>query len=259
MKPSFHYTIALFATLITALIFFCTLQFPSLLIFVVLSVLWISFLSFLYLVFREKRRDHTLGLTISTALSSLLLFSVIDDPYFRGFFVIFVSILFGILFGVVESGKSPLGLGRRPFRRFAMMMWVFNAYAFFSCLFAFGVLFQSEWPTFLEFILVPASGIVAGLVAGEIWKMYVSFDPKTFLFWRVVTALFVAEVFWSIGLLPYGYLISGILLTWLWYLLQMLIRFHFQPSGIVWKKQLPFLIVSAVIFVLLAIFFIRWI
>lgn len=259
MKFSFQYTIAIFASLITALIFYLALKFSSLPIFLILTVLWLSFLTLLYIVFREKRRDHTLALTYSTAISSMFLFSVIDDPNFRWFFIAFVSILFGILFGVVENESSPLGLSRRPFRRFAMMMWVFNAYAFFSCLFAVGVLFQSEWPASLEFILVPLSGIVAGLVAGEIWKMYVTFESKTFLFWRVVIALFISEIFWSISLLPYGYLISGILLTWLWYMLQMLIRFHFQPSGIVWKKQLPFLIASAVIFVVLGIFFIRWI
>lgn len=259
MKFNFQHLIAFLSALVTGIVFFLILKFSSLPIFFALGFLWFSLLTFFYISFRERRRDHTLLLTLSTALSSLLLFSVIDDPYLRWFFVGFVAILFGILFGVKENSDIPLEYGRQPFRRFAMMIWVFNAYSLFSCLFALGVLFQSEWPLWLEFFLVPGAGIVGGFLAGEIWKMYVNFESKTFLFWRVVTALFISEVFWSLRLLPFGYLVSGIILTWLWYVLQMLVRFHFQPSGIVWKKQMPFFAVSIFIFLFLALFFIRWI
>ncbi len=259
MKFHFQYSIALLSILITGTLFFFILKFSSRSIFLILGCLWLALLTFLYLTFKEKRRDHTLTLTLSTALSTLLLLSIIDDPTLRYFFAGFVALLFGVLFGVKENSEITLGYGRQPFRRFAMMMWVFNAYALFSCLFAVGVLFQSEWPVWLEFILVPSAGVTGGVIAGEIWKMYVKFEPKTFLFWRVVTALFVAEIFWSIGLLPFGYLVSGVILTWLWYMLQMLIRFHFQPSGIMWKKQLPFVAVSIFIFLFLALFFVRWI
>ncbi len=259
MKFNFQWIIAVLTSVVTGTIFFLILRFSSLWIFLALGFLWFSLLTFLYMVFKEKRKDHTLRLTLSTALSTLLLFSVINDPYLRWFFVGFVALLFGILFGVKENLEITLRYGRQPFRRFVMMMWVFNAYAFFSCLFAVGVLFQSEWPEWLELVLVPVSGVIGGVVAGEIWKMYVNFESKTFLFWRLVTALFIAEIFWSISLLPFGYLVSGVILTWLWYMLQMLIRFHFQPSGIVWKKQLPFVIASVVVFLFLAIFFVRWI
>jgi len=259
MKFSFQFVMAIFTAAITGTIFYLAYRFSSIPVFVSVTLLWLAILTFLYIAFREKRKDHTLALTLSTALSSLMLFSVIDHPYLRIFFAVFVSFLFGILFGVKENDDIPLGYARRPFRRFAMMMWVFNAYAFFSCLFAIGVLFQSEWPRGLDFVLVPAAGILAGLIAGEIWKMYVTGESKIFLFWRVVIGLFMAEIFWSIRLLPFGYMVSGVLLTWLWYMLQMLIRFHFQTPGIVWKKQLPFLITSGAVFLFLAFFYIRWI
>ncbi len=259
MKFSFQFFIALFTSIITGTIFYLAFTFSSIPVFVSVTLLWLALLTFLYVVFQEKRKDHTLALTLSTAFSSILLFSVIDHPYLRVFFAVFVSLLFGILFGVRENDDIPLGYARQPFRRFAMMMWVFNAYAFFSCLFAIGVLFQSEWPRGLEFVLVPAAGIVAALVAGEIWKMYVTGDKKVFLFWQLITGLFIAEIFWSIRLLPFGYMVSGVILTWLWYILQMLTRFHFQTPGIVWKKQFPFLITSGIIFFLMAIFYIRWI
>ncbi len=259
MKSNFQYSIAVLSALITGTVFFLILKFSSALLFLTLGFFWFALLTFLYLTFREKRRDHTLLLTLSTALSTLLLFSIIDDAILRYFFAGFVALLFGVLFGVKENSSIPLSYGRQPFRRFAMMMWVFNIYAFFSFLFAIGVLFLSEWPGSLPFVLVPLAGIMGGLVAGEIWKMYVKFEAKTFLFWRVVTALFISEIFWSIGLLPFGYLVSGVILTWIWYMLQMLTRFHFQGSGILWKKQLPFLILSVVVFLFLALFFIRWI
>lgn len=259
MQSNFQYALAALSTLITGTVFFLILKFSSALLFLTLGFFWCALLTFLYLTFREKRRDHTLLLTLSTALSTLLLFSVIDDAFIRYFFAAFVAVLFGILFGVKENSSIPLGYGRQPFRRFAMMVWVFNVYAFFSFLFAIGVLFQSEWPVWLEFVLVPSAGIIGGCIAGEIWKMYVKFESKTFLFWRLITALFISEIFWSIGLLPFGYLVSGVILTWIWYMLQMLTRFHFQGSGILWKKQLPFLIISILIFFILALFFIRWI
>jgi hypothetical protein len=259
MKFSFQFVIAFLTACITGAIFYLVFRFSSLPVFVIVSLLWFAVLTFFYLAFQEKRKDHTLLLTLSTALSSLLLFSIIDHSGLRIFFAVFVSLLLGILFGFRENDTLPLGYARRPFRRFAMMVWVFNAYAFFSCLFAIGVLFQSEWPRGLEFVLVPSAGIIGALIAGEIWKMYVKGEEKIFLFWRAITGLFIAQIFWSIRLLPFGYMVSGVLLTWLWYMLQMLIRFHLREPGIVWKKQLPFLIGSGLVFLFLFIFYIRWI
>jgi hypothetical protein len=258
IKSPFHFAVAICTSVVTAIVFWLVQLYPSFLMFCVLSGLFTSFLILLYFVQHEYKKDHTIALTLCTVFSTLLLFSVLDIPFFRWFFVIVVSLLFGLLFGINEHIEG-LSFVKKPFRRFVMIVWVFDAYALFSCLFAVGVLFQSEWPVWLEFILIPASALVAGYISGEIWKMYVVGDKKAFLFWRVIIGFFVAELFWSLRLLPYGYLISGVILVWIWYVLQMLIRFHFQPQGILWKKQLPFLIGSAMVFILLAFFFVRWI
>jgi len=59
--------------------------------------------------------------------------------------------------------------------------------------------------------------------------------------------------------LPFGYLVFGGLFAWRWFFAQLFIRFYLSPQGIIWKKQITFLLSNLVLFILLLIFLVRWI
>lgn len=260
MKSSFNFFISFLVAVITGGIFTLIITFSSMRIFLILSILFLVTLLLLFLLLNtEKRKEHTWSLTLITGISMLFMLSIIEDSIIRWIFVIMSSLLLAILFSSKENEEIKLEYARKPFRRFVMMVWVFDIYALFSFLFAIGVLFQSESPIWLEIFLIPVAGIIAGFIAGEIWKMYIVAESKAFLFFRILVALFMSEFFWSLRLLPFGYMISALPITWMWYILQILIRFHLQEQGIVWKKQIPFLVMSCIIFLILGIFFVRWI
>lgn len=260
MSSSFNFFISFLVAVVTGGIFTLLLTFSSLRVFIILSILFLVTLLLLFLLLNtEKRKEHTLSLTLTTGVSMLLMLSIIDDSIIRWIFVSISALLLAVLFSAKENDEIKLEYARKPFRRFVMMVWVFDIFALFSFLFAIGVLFQSESPVWLEVFLIPIAGIIAGFIAGEIWKMYIVAENKAFLLFRILVALFMAEFFWSLRLLPFGYMVSSLPITWVWYILQILIRFHFQKQGIVWKKQIPFLAVSSFIFLILGVFFVRWI
>jgi len=60
----------------------------------------------------------------------------------------------------------------------------------------------------------------------------------------------MVELAWAAQLLPFGYATVGALLTWIWYILQLLVRFHFSERGVDWKKQIPFLVGNIVLMIL---------
>jgi hypothetical protein len=51
----------------------------------------------------------------------------------------------------------------------------------------------------------------------------------------------------------------GFLFTWVWYIINLLIRFNLTAQGIIWKKQLFFLISNFILYFLFLFFFVRWI
>lgn len=100
--------------------------------------------------------------------------------------------------------------------------------------------------------------VAATFIAGWWWNEYgFPFDKK---FWLNILLWFVLmmELLWVIQLLPMGYLVSGLVLIWCWYILWLLLRFNMSPEGIDWKKQLWFLEVNAVLFISFLIFAVKW-
>ena len=136
-----------------------------------------------------------------------------------------------------------------------MLLWVFDAYAISTTLFAVSLFF----PEVSFWVLVILSGVVYAYISFMIWRMYFNLKFKKNWLWLSIVTLFMIELVWVMHLLPYGYLASGLLVTWVWYMLQLFIRFHFGPKGVVWKKQTLFLISNVVLYCLILLFFVRWV
>ena len=67
------------------------------------------------------------------------------------------------------------------------------------------------------------------------------------------------ELSWVLSVTPIGYLVFGLFLVWFWYLLWLMARFHFSNEGIIWKKQIPFLILNLGLLLIFVVFIVQWI
>jgi hypothetical protein len=141
------------------------------------------------------------------------------------------------------------------FRRVWMMLWVFYFYTFST--FFFGI--ANFFPDVPFWILNITIGLIGGTAAYMIWRMYVHLNRPQAVLVSSLIALMVTELVWVIHVLPFGYLAAALVTTWLWYILQLLFRFHFGAQDIVWSKQWKFLAGNAILFALILIYFIKWV
>ena len=144
---------------------------------------------------------------------------------------------------------------KKAFRRIRVMSWVFICAAFFITAYAMSFFF-AQIPLGVLFVFV---GLLSAFCSYAIWRMYYQVPSARFTIWLIIMSVMSMELFWVIHLLPFGYVVLGFLLTWLWYLLLLLMRFHISSEGIRWKQQVRFLLMNEVVFIALLLFVIRWI
>lgn len=144
----------------------------------------------------------------------------------------------------------------KQWRRVIMMLWSFAAYGWVTTLFALTLFFPSV-PTMLFGV---GAALMCGLSAYQLWSLYVREKTRLLYAWAFCLAGVTLQLFLvAIFALPYGYLAMGLLLIWIWYILQLLIRFHLSPKGVIWKKQQTFLIGNAILYILFLFNIVRWI
>ncbi|MFH1789509.1 MAG: hypothetical protein ABH832_00335 [bacterium] len=100
--------------------------------------------------------------------------------------------------------------------------------------------------------------IVSVLIAIWWWWEYDIKYNKLFLLSALIFFLIMIEIIAVVALLPLGYLISGLILTWIWYIVWLLFRFNMSSEGINWKKQSRFIISNLLIFILFLFFIAKW-
>ncbi|PIZ95623.1 MAG: hypothetical protein COX81_00410 [Candidatus Magasanikbacteria bacterium CG_4_10_14_0_2_um_filter_37_12] len=150
--------------------------------------------------------------------------------------------------------RLTLAHARKPLRRINMILWVFSGYTFLTAIFAFRLFFP--FIPFWLFLILSGTGMSA--VSLMIWRLYYDLKLKQSAIWLLFISMVIIELVWVMNVLPFGYFVSGFLVTWIWYILQILLRFHFSIRGIDWKKQMSFLILNGCLF-FVCMFFIRWI
>jgi hypothetical protein len=194
-------------------------------------------------------------LAVVTACSCLALFSLVEWSPLQWFLVVASGIVAAALVWVAVGGSADVVHEHKRLRRIIAMFWTLDAYAAASVLYAIEIFFpEVPFP-----LLATLAGLACTGCAFMIWRLYADVSIRSNAPWVVVCFLITTEFFWAIHRLPFGYMVSGVLVTWLWYLLQLFIRFHFGPQGIVWKKQRQFLLWNAFAYLGVLTFFIRWV
>jgi len=224
-------------------------------VFLIVLLLWLGGLGYLVFLRNHKKNfKQSLFLLLTTAVSFLSLILLLEIVWIKYFVsILLIGVLFFLIFTSQE--KSALSYLDKPLRRFIVMLWVMNLFCLVSFFFAVDLFFQNISFWLIGLII----SLLAGLVSVNIWKNYFSSSFRSFLFWFILVVLLAWEISWVLHFLPFGYLVLGFLFTWVWYIINLLIRFNLTAQGIIWEKQLFFLISNFILYFLFLFFFVRWI
>ena len=246
------YLISIAAGLLSLLALSITVSFPIWWLFLSVVLVWLVVSVFLYykLYFGTEGFWYDVILLVVSQISFVGLVILVEWEFLRWLLVVLCTVFIFLLFLKLHKNKDGLSFQQKPIRRMKMMLWVFDVYAIVTTIFAISLFFPST-PFWLLAIL---GGVVVGAISIIIWEMYFPGKLKGFLLWSVLLTLSMVEIIWVVHLLPLGYLVLGLLVTWLWFLLQIFVRFHLMPQGIIWKKQMYFLIFNFILFFLILFF-----
>lgn len=159
-------------------------------------------------------------------------------------------------FYILPDKNSILSFVSKPYRRLLLILTVAGMVGIFSSVGAVFIFKVSQIPKIIWILLISS---VASLVSVLWWQMYDLKINKKMLNWGAVVFLIIFELSWILSVTPIGFLIFGFILVWFWYLLWLMVRFHLTLAGIIWKKQIPFLITNLVLFLIFIIFVVQWI
>jgi len=252
-----QYIVGILAGGITAAGLFLLQQFPIwwvlLLVFFVLS--GVLFVIFWYVKHIVEWHWNVLFTAIFTLFSGIALVTIVDTLVVRKWLILFVGVSIGLVYGWGIAERLGAFYTSRTFRRYAMMVIVFDAYALMTFLFALSSFFvRSHF--FLTAVI--GGGVLFGMLSVHIWRMYFQVDRQSLIIWGGIVGLACVQLVWVIHLLPFAYAVLGLFMTWVWYLMQLFVRFHLGERGIIWRKQAIFLGTNAALYAAVLFFFVRW-
>jgi hypothetical protein len=250
--------IAISMSLVGSVMLFLIINFPNRIIFLTSFLIGFALLILgeRFLCRVKKIERGILPILLTTVFSFISLISIIEWDFLNWPFIILIGFIILILMqSIVSIDKGFLHIQQKPYRRIMVLIWSFDVYAMVATIFGLSLFF----PIIPFWILTLICGAIFGLISFMVWRMYFDIKFKQTLVWVFLISFLMIELVWVIHLLPFGYLVSGFFITWLWYILQLLVRFHFSSKGVVWKKQIWFLLSNFLLYIFLLVFFVRWV
>ena len=257
MIEAIHRILGISVGLVSMLALFLMTQFPSvwwgLLIVLIVWALLIAGGQFgLYKLGLLRKDLPVLSGVTMLALVSLLFF--VEQQAVRWFLIVIGPACLGLLHAWTVRPHGYTTHIEKSYRRIIMMLWVFNAYALLTAVYAIDMFFSNV--SFWLLSILAAS--IFSYIAWMVWQMYYNIGFRRALIWIGAVWLLSFELIWLARMLPFAYTVLGLIVTWIWYIIQLYFRFHFSDAGIVWKKQRVFLITNAGLLFILLTFIVRW-
>jgi hypothetical protein len=223
--------------------------------FIVRLVWWISLARFVYYSKGLRRHLHIFSLLIFySGATSWLLFIDRDSWVWDGVMLLNIF-LPAISFSLLPTTQNDLSFVGKPQRRFRLALSVLGIAGLWS---GVGALIAYNIFSVPIFVWIVAVAFITSSVSVVWWKEYGVQDRNSLVMWMVGIFLLVLEFAWIIELWPIHYLSSGLCITWLWYTVWLLARFHLSSEGIQWKKHFIFLSTNAILFLLFILTLVRW-
>lgn len=227
--------------------------FPSPVFFLIFGFSWLVLI--LVLIFKFKFEKEHLFLFFLNFLSFLIIYILAESKILRIIISFFIPFTFSFInFWFQTNLKRPVFLKEKPLRRMMMFLLVFSVYSFLVAIFAIAIYFIKIPFLFLSLL----AGVCVALITRIIWQMYFKNEDEKINTWSIFIAVIIFELAIVFYFLPFGFFVSSLLITWLWYIMQLFIRFHISSKGIIWKKQSKFLLINFLLYIII-LFIIRWI
>ncbi|OIO19944.1 MAG: hypothetical protein COY69_03560 [Candidatus Magasanikbacteria bacterium CG_4_10_14_0_8_um_filter_32_14] len=210
---------------------------------------------FIFIAFRYNLDKSEIALNFMTSWSFIVLVLLVENVWIRYVFIIFsMLVFFFIAYWSRPKTSQSVYVKEKPLRRMMMMLYVFNTYAFLIGAYSFHIYFTNFSFVFISVV----SSIYSAFAAYMIWSLYFKSEFKKLVVWSIIFATIIFELMWVMVYLPFGYLALGFLTVWIWYLLQLFVRFHLNKEDIIWKQQINFLLVNLILYILV-LYIIRWV
>ncbi|MBP7992075.1 MAG: hypothetical protein KAZ30_00260 [Candidatus Magasanikbacteria bacterium] len=133
----------------------------------------------------------------------------------------------------------------KPLRRAVSAALALALFGFCAFIEARVVFFPSTFTTIISPFIQAGFATLASFL---LWSLYFQARLKDYFVPLSVMGVLIGQASLIIGLSSIGYLAGALIITWLWYVLQLLMRFHFGNRDIIWFKQRKFLVINAVLF-----------
>lgn len=231
-------------------------------------VLWFWMVRVVYYPPEISRWRHFVSLNFFN-IGMLLFLLFIEKPFawaVTNFIFILIPAVSFWLLPSSQVGISPLLKPHRRWRWIMASVGVAGIFTGVGAIISFQITYNvGSW------VWILISSILTTVVAGWWWWEYLNkegvrpdgsqiniFKIPNFVRWLTVYFVIMAETQWVVFLLPLGYFVDGFILTWVWYVLWLLVRFHLSNEGIDWKKQKYFIASTLLILVIFLTFVVRW-
>lgn len=218
-------------------------------------IIWTALMSLVYFPKEMNRWKHLLSLIFLTigSLSFLLFIEWNFAWYLFGALFSFFSFF---SFWLLPASSVSLTAFLKPHLRWRFIMSVIGLAGIFE---GTGALISFQiTPNINSWVWFIIASLFSAFVAGWSWLEYGIEKNKRFWIWVGCWFVMILELLWVMNLLPLGYLVSGLILIWFWYIVWLLARFNLTAEGISWRKQTWFLWFNAVLFFLFLVFIVRW-
>lgn len=242
------------AVVLTLLVYYVWLNVENRWALMVTAAVYLALTGALYYGQKREAARQGIGLLLFSLIASLAFLSVVENVAVKSILlVIGLVILAHFFFYPGEANLPPPQ--KKPWRRWRTFIIVWDFLAVAVLLFALNAFL----PQFPFWLLAAGGSAVGAYLTSLLWQEYLGGPRRKFLLWTIIFCLLLWESLWVIQLLPLGYLASGVLVVWPWYVAELLVRFHLSPEGIIWRHQLTFLAVNLVLYVGILGFFVKWI
>ncbi|MBT4941512.1 MAG: hypothetical protein HOL80_03795 [Candidatus Magasanikbacteria bacterium] len=221
-------------------------------------IVWVGLFVGTYILTKKhlEWKEGVFTLALTTIVSTTGLLGVMSFTSLRILITCFAAVVLGCIYAFGVRAHISTWLGKKAFFRFMMIVWTFNCFAFLVLLFAFYTFFPG---TFSFVLLMVLGSLIYGVCSMMVWRLYFDTHWQPLFSWALVIVCIMAQYIWVVHLLPFAYTLLACICTWLWYIIQLFVRFRLSKKHIIWKKQQHFLLGNGILFILFFIFFVRWV
>lgn len=216
---------------------------------------WIILIYGMYFPGFVNRLEHFEAVVLFN-IGVVLLIIFVDVPDIRYLFEIILVAGSFFSFWLVPMRRDDLSLMAKPYRRFKFLMSIFGVAGSWTAVKALDIfqIFNHSVALGLGALAVAITMVVS--IWG--WREYSLAFSRKLLVAAVTLGFMTAQMAYVIFLWPLGYFSSGFLITWMWYLLWLMLRFCITDEGVSWNKQRGFLLTNGLVLVIFLSLITRW-